>query len=158
MRWVMPKRDMVGSDGQKLTLGDTTITMVHTPRRVGGGGLSYIIPVFDNGKPHMYANYGNTNCVGEIEDKLVYGESVAHFLTYTDAAKVDVVIFSHPFVDNSTDRMEKLRNRKPGEPHPFVIGQEKSRRYLEILDQCASVFLARQQAGLDETGTKRLEQ
>ena len=60
--WVgPPQRDMEGADGQKLTLGDTTITMVFTPRTVNGAGLSYFIPVKIKGKKHMWATYGNTN-------------------------------------------------------------------------------------------------
>lgn len=149
-----PSQDIVGTDGQKLTLGDTTITIVKTPRQVNGGGLSYIAPVFDNGEAHMWATYGNTNVVGTLEDKKVYRDAVNHFLSYSDAAKVDVVISNHPFADGSLDKMEELRNRKPGDPNPFVLGQERSRRFFELLDQCAVVLTARQEAGLDETGTK----
>lgn len=154
---VFPEKDIVGVDGQKLTLGNTTITIVHTPRRVNGGGLSYIAPVFSDGEMHMWATYGNTNVVGTLEDKKVYRNSVKHFLTYTDAAKVDVVISNHPFVDGSLELMKKLRNKKTGEPNPFVYGQERARRFFEVLDQCALVLAARQEFGLDETGTKRLE-
>ncbi|MEI8633402.1 hypothetical protein P4S72_17860 [Vibrio sp. PP-XX7] len=46
---------MIGTDGQQLTLGDTTVTIVHTPRRVNGGGLSYLAPVYDHKKRHMWA-------------------------------------------------------------------------------------------------------
>jgi len=152
-----PKMDIVGSDGQTLTLGDLTVTMVHTPRRVGGGGLSYIVPVTDNGTPHMFASYGNTNIVGEIADKELYREAVAHWVEYTDAMNVDVVISSHPFVDGSVDRMAELRNRQPGEANPFVIGKESARRYFDILDQCAALAIARAKAGLDMTGTRRLD-
>jgi metallo-beta-lactamase class B len=149
-----PKQDIIGTDGQKLTLGDTTITIVETPRQVNGGGLSYIAQVFDNGEPHMWATYGNTNVVGTLEDKKVYRDAVKHFLSYLDNAKVDVVISDHPFADGSLEKMEQLRNRKSGEPNPFVLGQERARRFFELLDQCAVVLTARQEAGLDETGTK----
>ncbi|ETI88496.1 MBL fold metallo-hydrolase [Clostridium sp. LQ25] len=151
-----PNQDIVGTDGQKLTLGDTTITIVKTPRQVNGGGLSYIAPVFDNGEPHMWATYGNTNVVGTLEDKKVYRDAVNHFLSYSDDAKVDVVISNHPFADGSLEKMEELRNRKPGDANPFILGQERSRRFFEVLDQCAVVLAARQEAGLDETGTKTI--
>ncbi|MBU3217330.1 MBL fold metallo-hydrolase [Clostridium estertheticum] len=152
-----PTQDIIGTDGQKLTLGDTAITIVKTPRQVNGGGLSYIAPVFDNGEPHMFATYGNTNVVGTLADKVVYRDSIKHFLSYTDNAKVDVVISDHPFADGSLEKMEELRNLKPGEPNPFVLGQERSRRFFELLDQCAVILTGRQAAGLDETGTKRID-
>lgn len=148
------KQDIVAIDGDKLTLGDTTITMIHTPRKVNGGGFSYIAKVFDNGEPHMWATYGNTNVVGSLEDKKAYRESIANFLKYVDEYKVDVVISNHPFVDGSEKKMEELRKRQPGEPNPFVIGEDKAKRFFEILDQSAVVITLRQEAGLDETGTK----
>ena len=42
-RGTRPARDMVATDGQKLTLGDTTITMYITPGHTAGT-LSYLIP------------------------------------------------------------------------------------------------------------------
>jgi metallo-beta-lactamase class B len=47
-----PKRDIVATDGQKLTLGNTSITMdftpVHTP-----GTISTLIPVTDQRRPYL---------------------------------------------------------------------------------------------------------
>ena len=43
-----PRRDMVATDGQKLTLGDTTLTLYHTPGHTLGT-LSTLIPVKDRG-------------------------------------------------------------------------------------------------------------
>lgn len=156
MPWVKDGDVVVGTEGMKLTLGNTTVTVVNTPRNVGGGGLSYFIPVKVNGKPHMWMTYGNTNVTGKLPDKLLYRESVANFLKYVDALKADIVISSHPFVDGSLMRMEQIRNSKPGARNPFVIGQRDARRYIEILDACAVVHIAREEAGLDGTGTMRL--
>lgn len=53
------KRDIVVTDGQKLTLGNTTITMYvmpgHTP-----GTLNMIFPVTDHGVQHMVSFTGGT--------------------------------------------------------------------------------------------------
>ena len=154
----------VMDDGDTLTLGNTTITMVLTPRTVGGGGFSYFIPVKINGRPHMWATYGNTNVVGSIEDKEVYLESMTKFLGYVDDLKPDIAISSHPFVDGSLDRMAIIRecndkrghhkkwNKRKCRRNPFLIGKEAARRYFEILEQCAVVQLYRQEAGLPDTG------
>ena len=45
-----PKRDIVATDGQKVTLGDTTVTLVPTPGHTPGT-LSMIFQVKDNGRP-----------------------------------------------------------------------------------------------------------
>src|SRR5215813_14048787 len=46
----VPKRDIAGTDGQKITLGDTSVTLVATPGHTLGT-LSMIFQVKDNGKP-----------------------------------------------------------------------------------------------------------
>ena len=50
---------MVATDGQKLTLGDTTLTMYITPGHTLGT-ISTLIPVKDNGTPHLVAEWGGT--------------------------------------------------------------------------------------------------
>src|SRR5207244_12034317 len=46
----LPTRDIVVTDGQKLTLGDTTLMMRVTPGHTPGS-LAILIPVKDKGKP-----------------------------------------------------------------------------------------------------------
>ncbi len=146
--------DIVGSEGQVLTLGDTSIIMVFTPRRANGGGLSFFIPVMDNGEPHLWATYGNTGAPRSLEDKRLYRQSVQHFLGYMDITPPDVVMSSHPFVDGSLERMQELHSRQPGEPNPFVIGEEAVRNYINILDQCSAVWISRNEAGLNDQGRR----
>ena len=52
-----PNRDMMATDGQKLTLGDTTVTLYITPGHTPGT-ISTLIPVKDNGAPHLAALWG----------------------------------------------------------------------------------------------------
>ena len=54
-----PKRDIVATDGYKLTLGDTTLTLHLTPGHTPGA-ISTIIPVKDQGRPHVVAEWGGT--------------------------------------------------------------------------------------------------
>jgi metallo-beta-lactamase class B len=169
--WLNNPEDIIeGTDGKTLTLGNTTITMVHTPRSYDrntgnpGGGLSYFIPVKIKGKRHMWATYGNTGInVGSVMGKSnveLYLDSMAKFLGYVDSLKPDIAISSHPFVDGSIRRMEIIRecNDRRGHhdqcgPHnPFLIGKEAARRYFEIMNQCAVVRQEREQAGLSANG------
>jgi metallo-beta-lactamase class B len=148
-------------DGDTLTLGDTTITMVKTPRTVGGSGLSYFIPVKVHGKRHMWATYGNTGINPPLASIQVYLDSMAKWFTYVDNLKPDIAISSHPFVDGSIRRMElirecddpRTRNDLCGPHNPFLIGQEAARTYFEIMNQCAVVRYEREAAGLNNTGT-----
>src|SRR5262245_58245481 len=54
-----PKRDMVATDGMKLTLGDETLTLYITPGHTLGT-ISTLIPVKDHGTPHVAAAWGGT--------------------------------------------------------------------------------------------------
>ncbi|SHO44130.1 MBL fold metallo-hydrolase [Desulfopila aestuarii] len=161
---------IVPTDGQTLTLGDTTVTMVNTPRSVGGGGLSYFIPVKIKGKQHLWATYGNTGINSPLANIEVYLASMEKWFTYLDNLEPDIAISSHPFVDGSLDRMALIRecndrsgNKNKWKGHggwqnqecqrnPFLIGKEGARRYFEIMDQCAYVRYMREAAGISNTG------
>jgi metallo-beta-lactamase class B len=52
-----PKRDIVATDGMKITLGDTTVTIWLTPGHTPGT-LSYTFTVLDRGKPVNVAYSG----------------------------------------------------------------------------------------------------
>src|SRR5271165_7065292 len=50
----MPKRDMIATDGEKLKLGDTTLTLYITPGHTPTT-ISTLVPVKDNGRAHLAA-------------------------------------------------------------------------------------------------------
>jgi metallo-beta-lactamase class B len=56
--WPKPKRDMVATDGQRLTLGDTTLTLYVTPGHTLGT-ISPLIPVKNGGRPRLSAPEGS---------------------------------------------------------------------------------------------------
>lgn len=155
--WVNPDDVIITVDGKTLTLGNTTITMVNTPRNVGGGGSSYFIPVKVNGQDHLWGTYGNTGITGTIQDKLLYQATIANFITnYVDKLQPDIAMSSHPFVDASLNRMEMIRKGPPTMTNPFVIGKQAAKRYFQIMAQAATVQIMRQSAGLNGSGTARL--
>ena len=54
-----PKRDMVGTDGLKLAVGDALVQIVTTPGHTAGT-LSFLFEIKDNGKPLRVAYVGGT--------------------------------------------------------------------------------------------------
>jgi metallo-beta-lactamase class B len=151
------------NSGDTVTLGNTKVTVVSTPRTVGGSGLSYFIPVKIYGKSHLWATYGNTGIMGPIANIQVYLDSMANWLTYVDELKPDIAISSHPFVDGSIRRMELIRNckassfcscknKKCGPNNPFLIRKKAAKTYFEIMNQCAVVRYDRSDAGLPDNG------
>src|SRR5215470_12424641 len=75
---IRPKRDIVASDGQKITLGDETITVYVTPGHTPGA-LSMLIPVKDHGESHLAAQWGGT--------AFNFAPTRANFQIYIDSAR-----------------------------------------------------------------------
>jgi metallo-beta-lactamase class B len=133
-----PTRDLVVSDGQKLTLGDTTLTFYLTPGHTMGT-VSSLIPVKDNGQPHLVAEWGGTgfNFARSAERFATYAASAERFRDIATKAGADALISNHTNLDGSKTKMPALALRKPGDPHPYVIGTDGVRSYLTVAEECA---------------------
>ena len=147
---VRPKKDMVVTDGQKLTLGDTTITMYVTPGHTPGT-LSMIIPLKDGNQKHVAALLGG-------RDPLVNGEGVQYFPTELEAIKLwkasvnrfrdiaakagaDVFLITRGQNDRLPDKIHALKYRKPGGSHAFV-DKDAVKRYMNMTSECMEAQLA----------------
>ena len=138
-----PKRDMVATDGQKLTLGDTTLTLYLTPGHTPGT-ISTLIPVKDNGTPHLVAEWGGTgfNFPRNPETFKTYAASAAKFRDVAAKAGADAFISNHTNLDGSKTKMPALALRKPGDPHPYVIGTAAVQAFMTVAGECAQAVLA----------------
>jgi len=143
-----PKRDMTAVDGQKLTLGDTTLTLYVTPGHTPGT-ISTIIPVKDNGQSHVAAYNGGTGfnfTITPDKPKLywfkTYIASVERFRDAATKAGADVILTNHTALDESKLKLPAIAKRKTGDPNPFVVGADSVRRYLTVADECAKASLA----------------
>jgi metallo-beta-lactamase class B len=147
--WPKPRRDMVATDGQRLTLGDTTLTMYLTPGHTPGT-ISTIVPVKDQGRPHVAAEWGGTGFNFTITpDKprkywfQQYINSSDHFRDAVAKAGADVLFANHPNQDGARTKLAALAKRRPGDPHPFVVGNDSVRRYVTMVGECARAGLLR---------------
>jgi metallo-beta-lactamase class B len=137
-----PKRDIVASDGQKLTLGDTTLTLYLTPGHTPGT-ISTLIPVKDNGRPHLMAEWGGTafNFARTPENFKVYINSAQRFREIVAKAGADGVIANHTGFDGTRQKVPALAKRAAGAPHPYVIGNAAVQRYMTVAEECARAAL-----------------
>lgn len=139
-----PQKDMVIKDGQKLTLGDTTISMYITPGHTPGT-VSLILPLKDGNQRHVGGIWGgmtignDRNGVKYFADMptllKTYIASLKRFKEIEDKAGVDTLISIHARHDKTIAKIEALRKRKPGEPHPFV-GKDLVDRYVTLISEC----------------------
>ena len=137
-----PTRDMVATDGQKLTLGDTTITMYVTPGHTPGT-LSFLIPVKEGGKSHLAAMWGGTGLNADRESLTNYIASAKRFSEIARQAGADIVLSNHTDWDRGKINLGILAKRSPGTPNPYVTGYENVRRYLKVAEECATARLLR---------------
>jgi metallo-beta-lactamase class B len=133
-----PKRDIVADDGQKITLGDTTVTIVTTPGHTPGT-LSLLFTVKDSGKPLNVAYSGGTafNFPSTAANFDTYIRSQSKMAAAAVASGATVLMSNHSEFDNAVTKIKLLAARKPGEPHPFEVGKEAVARYFTVSGECA---------------------
>jgi metallo-beta-lactamase class B len=135
-------QDIVASDGEKITLGDTTVTFYLTPGHTDGT-LSFIFNVSDQGSRHVIGFFGGMGSprTEENRDKIV--RSYERWLKLTAAAGADTLIANHPGMDHAVEYADFDRLRHAGDPNPFVLGKDAFQRYFEIQAECTRADLAR---------------
>ncbi len=138
-----PTHDIDATDGQQLTLGDTTITIYITPGHTGGT-LSFLVPVKDHGVRHVAMEWGGTALSANTSKEMLrsYISNANRFLDIADGAGADVIIGNHTEYNDALAKLDRTRARKPGEPHPWVVGKPEIRKYLTVVEECAKSWLA----------------
>ena len=133
-----PKRDMVATDGEKLALGDTTVTIVFTPGHTLGT-LSLLFQVKDQGKPLNVVYSGGTafNNQFDAERFQMYIASQRKLARLAADSSATVLLSNHSEFDDAYTKARLLATRKPGEPNPFEVGSESVARYFTTTDECA---------------------
>ena len=137
-----PKRDMVVTDGQTLTLGDQTMTFYLTPGHTEGT-ISTIFSVRDGGERHTVATWGGTTFnFGPIRERLIaYERSAERFRDIVARANADVILSNHTPYDGTTVKLPALKVRRPGERHPYVVGNDVVQRFVASVGECANAAI-----------------
>ncbi|HWY66713.1 MAG TPA: MBL fold metallo-hydrolase [Rhizomicrobium sp.] len=132
----VPKRDMVATNGMKVTLGEETVTIYLTPGHTLGT-LSMLFPVKDNGKTLEVAYSGGMgfNFPRSPERFDTYIASARKFADAAKAAGATIIFSNHSMYDQAWTRSRW--QRKPGEVSPFVVGADGVQRYFTVLSECA---------------------
>lgn len=140
-----PTRDLVVREGEPVVLGDTTITPIEIPGHTPGA-LAFIFDVQDGDATHVAGLFGGTVLATAYTPAAGlerYIDSIAHYLEIAAAAGVDVEIQNHPIFDDTPARLAALAARRPGDPHPFVIGTDGYQRFWRIVSECMQADIVR---------------
>jgi metallo-beta-lactamase class B len=130
-----PKRDIEATDGQKLTLGDTTLTLYITPGHTPGT-ISTLFPVKDNGTPHLAALWGGVGLNPDRERVQLYIQSAQRFSGIVKQAGADIILANHTDWDRSKINLAVLSKRAPGSPNPYIVGNAKALNFLKVAEEC----------------------
>jgi len=76
-----------------------------------------------------------------------YIKSVEHWADVTKRMNVDVEIQNHPMYDSFAPKLDRLKQRKPGSPNPFVVGRDSYQRFVQVMSGCTTVQLMRRKSG-----------
>ena len=138
-----PTHDMDATDGQKLTLGDTTITIYITAGHTAGT-LSFLVPVKDHGVPHLAMEWGGTALNANTSKEMLrsYLSNANRLIDIADGAGADVIIGNHTEYNDALARLARTKARKPGEPNPWLVGKLEVQKYLTVVEECAKSWLA----------------
>ncbi|OFW03680.1 MAG: hypothetical protein A3I61_01900 [Acidobacteria bacterium RIFCSPLOWO2_02_FULL_68_18] len=148
-RYPKAKKDIVATDGYRLTIGDTTLTLHLTPGHTPGT-MSTVIPLRDGASRHTAILWGGTGFNWRSGSPRYiqpntpaaywydnYGKSAQKMRRVAGQAGADVVLSNHPQYDNSTTRLALMPTRGAGQPHPYVIGRDGVDRFLTVAEECA---------------------
>jgi metallo-beta-lactamase class B len=133
-----PKRDTVGTDGMKLSVGDASVQLVtmpgHTP-----GTLSFLFEIKDNGRPLRVAYVGGT-AIPFDSDAAYYDLYLASSRKMAKAAAdfgATVLLSNHTEFDNAYYKAHTAAGRKAGTANPFDVGRAAVGRYFTVVEDCS---------------------
>jgi metallo-beta-lactamase class B len=112
-----PIRHLAANDGSTLTLGREQLQFFETPGHTPGV-LSLAFTVYDDGYPREAFMFGGVGLnFSGVERTESYINSVERLQKMRG---IEVNIPNHESAAGVFARNERLKNRKEGEPHPFV--------------------------------------
>jgi metallo-beta-lactamase class B len=119
----IPKRDMVVKDGESLTLGNTTVKFHKHPGHTAGS-LSTEFTVYDNGRPHKAFQFGGPGPRGGVAGAEQFLDSANRVAKIEG---IEMAVANHSWLNDFHypnggifERAQRLAQRRPGDPHPFV--------------------------------------
>ena len=127
-------------DGQKITLGDTTVTMIRLPGHTPGT-IGMIVPAKFKGQTHNVAIMSGT----QMPDQASLDSFKHVFNDEMKKMNVESFLGSHPdILLNMTPVMESIRGTYPTGNHPLLLSRDHANRYMDIMLECARARLAAQ--------------
>jgi metallo-beta-lactamase class B len=131
-----PTRDITAEDGGRITLGDTTVSLVLTPGHTAGAyGLTF--PVKDRGATVTVAYASGTAMLSRADFFPQFIASQKKMADAAAAAGATVLLSNHTAFDGGLTKARLAAWRPKGQPNPFVVGADAVANYFTVLTECA---------------------
>ena len=132
----VPNPESVIHDGQVVTLGDTSITLLLIPGHTAGT-IAALFPVFERGQRHVAVLTGGIGPTGGIDSHRTAIASLEHLATVTKQARADVLLDPHEAIIDTTAWGYIMH---PGErkqnQNELIVGNERLERFTQMLSTC----------------------
>ena len=121
--WTMIERDELLTDGQTVQVGDTAVQVLETPGHTLGTA-SFVFDVRDGAAHYRAVTVGGLglNAIRGPEQVEAFIASIKRLRALTEDKDRPVMVHltTHPFSNGLTESKDRLKTRKPGDPHPLV--------------------------------------
>jgi metallo-beta-lactamase class B len=134
------KRDIVATDGQKITVGGNAVTIATTPGHPPGT-LSMIFTVKDHGRPMVVAYSGGTSNIPLVRSPAgltQFIDSQRKMGKVAADAGASIIMANHSEFDGADTTARLLAARGPGEPHLYEFGMDGVQRHFKMTEECAT--------------------
>jgi metallo-beta-lactamase class B len=132
-----PKRDRILTDGQKITVGDTTVTILAQPGHTEGS-IGILFPVKEKGRTHTAMLLSGANQTPNPASLAAFEKALAT----AKREKAELLLNGHPgLFGDEIGWMETIRKNPSGQ-NPFVYGEARFARYIDIMVECARARIA----------------
>jgi metallo-beta-lactamase class B len=135
-----PRRDLDGTDGMKMTIGDTSVQIVTMPGHTAGT-LSYLFEIKDRGRPLRVAYVGGT-AIPFNADAAYYDQYISSTRKMARAAAdfgATVLLSNHTEFDNGYYKAHTAANRPAADAaNPFDVGADRVARYFTVVENCTT--------------------
>jgi metallo-beta-lactamase class B len=141
--------DRIIDDGETVTLGGITLTAHVMPGHTKGC-IAWTMPMTENGKEYkgLFECSLNSQAIKYVDNTgypNIVEETRATFKK-AHAMQVDVLLSSHGVFYGLDAKYEKLKNRKAGEPNPFVVTPAEYQAHVDEFEQKFEAAVAKQEA------------
>jgi metallo-beta-lactamase class B len=147
-----PQKDLIATDGMKLTLGDTTVTLYITPG-ISPGAISTLVPLKDGNQRHLGFVLGGRAWLAGRDGVQYYPDEVTAIRTWLTSVRrfhdvavkagADVFLSIHPQHDRLFDKIDVLKSARLKDAtanHSFV-SKEAIENYTTVMTECMEAQL-----------------